>query len=64
MSNQSDLDNTKKASNALRVARIAIFTALSVIGSFINPYPLIATIAFDSSPGFFAALYFGVMTVF
>ncbi len=61
MNNQTHLDNTKKTSNALRVARIAIFTALSVIGSFINPYPLIATIAFDSSPGFFAALYFGVL---
>ena len=64
MSNQPDLDNTKKASNALRVARIAIFTALSVIGSFINPYPLIATIAFDSSPGFLAALYFGAIDGF
>lgn len=47
--------------NALRVARISIFTALSVIGSFITPYPVIPTIAFDSSPGFFAALYFGVL---
>jgi uncharacterized membrane protein len=54
-SNQS----TQKT-NALRVARISIFTALSVIGSFITPYPLISTIALDSSPGFFAALYFGV----
>ena len=51
----------KKTSNALRVARISIFTALSVIGSFITPYPVIPTIAFDSSPGFFAALYFGVI---
>ncbi len=60
MSKQPNLD-TKKISNALRVARISIFTALSVIGSFITPYPLIPTIAFDSSPGFFAALYFGVL---
>jgi uncharacterized membrane protein len=63
MNKQPNLD-TKKTSNALRVARIAIFTALSVIGSFITPYPLIPTIAFDSSPGFFAALYFGVIDGF
>jgi uncharacterized membrane protein len=59
-----NMDNTKKTSNALRTARIAIFTALSVIGSLINPYPLIPTIAFDSSPGFFVALYFGAIDGF
>jgi len=53
--------NITRKTSALRAARIAIFTALSVIGSFINPYPLIPTIALDSSPGFFAALYFGVL---
>ena len=61
MNTQSNID-TK--TNALRVARIAIFTALSVIGSFITPYPLIPTIALDSSPGFFAALYFGAIDGF
>lgn len=61
MNNQSNSNNTKQVSSALRVARISIFTALSVIGSFINPYPIIPTIALDSSPGFFAALYFGVI---
>ena len=60
MNKQQNLD-AKKISNALRVARISIFTALSVIGSFITPYPFVRTIAFDSSPGFFAALYFGVI---
>ncbi|PVX27175.1 MAG: hypothetical protein CW716_03660 [Candidatus Bathyarchaeum sp.] len=63
MNNQPNSDN-KKTSNALRVARISIFTALSVIGSFIAPYPPLPTIAFDSSPGFFAALYFGVIDGF
>jgi uncharacterized membrane protein len=52
-------NQSTQKTNALRVARISIFTALSVIGSFITPYPLISTIALDSSPGFFAALYFG-----
>jgi uncharacterized membrane protein len=33
---------------------------MSVIGSFIHFPAPIPTIAFDSSPGFFAALYFGV----
>ena len=61
MSKKPNFDNVKKIQNTLRVARISIFTALSVIGSFITPYPLIPTIAFDSSPGFFAALYFGVL---
>ena len=61
MSKKPNFDNVKKIQNTLRVARISIFTTLSVIGSFITPYPLIPTIAFDSSPGFFAALYFGVL---
>jgi uncharacterized membrane protein len=60
MGNQTNQNNNKKTS-ALRVARISIFTALSVIGSFITPYAPIPTIALDSSPGFFAALYFGVI---
>ena len=61
MNNQSNSDSSNKISSAIHVARISIFTALSVIGSFITPYPVIATIALDSSPGFFAALYFGVI---
>jgi uncharacterized membrane protein len=48
-----------KTSAAWVVARISLFTALSVIGSFIHPPSPIQTVAFDSSPGFFAALYFG-----
>ena len=55
------VEGVKKTPKTLLVARISVFTALSVIGSFINPYPPIPTIAFDSSPGFFAALYFGVL---
>jgi len=43
----------------LRIARIAVFSALSVVGSFIHPPSPIQTVAFDSSPGFFAALFFG-----
>lgn len=50
-----------KAPNTLRVARISVFTALCVIGSFIHPPSPIQTVAFDSSPGFFAALYFGAL---
>jgi adenosylcobinamide-phosphate guanylyltransferase len=44
-----------------RLARISVFSALSVIGSFIHPPSPIQTVAFDSSPGFFAALYFGAL---
>lgn len=43
---------------SVRIARIAIFTALSVIGSFIKPDPA-SSIAFDSFAGFAAALLFG-----
>lgn len=61
MNNQLNMDSK---TSALRAARIAVFTALSVIGSFITPYPLIPTIAFDSAPGFFSALYFGALDGF
>jgi uncharacterized membrane protein len=42
-----------------RVARISALAAMSVIGSFIHLPGPITTIAFDSAPGFFAALFFG-----
>lgn len=41
------------------VARIAVFAALSVVGSFIQLPSPVSTVALDSAPGFFAALYFG-----
>lgn len=43
----------------LRLARVTVFCALSVVGSFIHLPGPIQTVAFDSAPGFFAALYFG-----
>jgi uncharacterized membrane protein len=43
---------------SVRIARIAIFTALAIVGSFIKPDPT-SSIAFDSFAGFFVALYFG-----
>lgn len=43
----------------LRIARISILSALSVVGAFIHPPSPIQTVAFDSAPGFFAALLFG-----
>ncbi|MBS7643252.1 ECF transporter S component [Candidatus Bathyarchaeota archaeon] len=48
-----------KRSKSQRIARLSIFSTLCVIGSFIHPPSPIQTIAFDSAPGFFAALYFG-----
>jgi uncharacterized membrane protein len=41
------------------IARITVFSALSVVGSFIHLPGPVQTVAFDSAPGFFAALYFG-----
>ena len=49
----------RKANRTYRAARIPVFCALSVIGSFIHLPGPISTVAFDSAPGFFAALYFG-----
>jgi adenosylcobinamide-phosphate guanylyltransferase len=51
----------RRVPRAYRIARISVFSALSVIGSFIHPPSPIQTVAFDSSPGFFAALYFGAL---
>ena len=59
MINLSEAPLSRRASRAYRAARISVFSALSVIGSFIHPPSPIQTVAFDSSPGFFAALYFG-----
>jgi uncharacterized membrane protein len=42
-----------------RTARLAIFTALSVVGSLIKIPSPIGSLAFDSAPGFFVALFFG-----
>jgi uncharacterized membrane protein len=44
-----------------RLARISVLSSLCVIGSFIHPPSPVQTVAFDSSPGFFAALYFGAL---
>ncbi|MCW4005112.1 MAG: ECF transporter S component [Candidatus Bathyarchaeota archaeon] len=43
------------------IARIALFSALSGIGALIKTPSPIPTVAFDSTPGFFAALYFGAV---
>jgi len=50
-----------RVSESYRVARISLLSALCVIGSFIHPPSPIQTVAFDSSPGLFAALYFGAI---
>jgi riboflavin transporter len=50
-----------KTSATWIVARIAIFSALTVVGSFIKTPSPIPSVAFDSTPGFFAALYFGAL---
>jgi uncharacterized membrane protein len=42
-----------------RLARVAIFSAFSILGSFIHPPSPIQSVAFDSWPGFFSALMFG-----
>jgi uncharacterized membrane protein len=56
----SEKSPSTRTPKTYRLARIAVFSALSVVGSFIHPPSPIQTVAFDSSPGVFAALYFGV----
>ncbi len=48
-----------KTSPTWRIARMAIFTALSVVGSFLKIPSPVGSLAFDSAPGFFVALFFG-----
>ncbi|NLI92385.1 MAG: ECF transporter S component [Peptococcaceae bacterium] len=45
--------------NARRLAIMAIFIALSAVGSFIKIPSPVCTIGLDSAPGYFAALAFG-----
>ena len=53
------MSSFRKVPCTYRVARIAALSA-SVVGSFIHPLPsLVPTVALDSAPGFFVALYFG-----
>lgn len=60
---RSDLHmKTRKAGGvpySYRLTRISALSALSVIGSFIHLPGPVQTVAFDSAPGFFAALFFG-----
>ena len=49
----------RRANRTYRAARISVFCALSVVWSFIHLPGPVQTVAFDSAPGFFAALYFG-----
>jgi uncharacterized membrane protein len=51
--------NSSNVPKTYRLTRIAAFAALSVVGSFIHLPGPIPTVALDSAPGFFAALYFG-----
>ena len=55
----SEVSLSRRVPRTYQLARISVFSALSVVGSFIHPPSPVQTVAFDSSPGFFAALYFG-----
>lgn len=51
--------STSKVPRSYRLARLSTLSALSVIGSFIHLPGPVQTVAFDSAPGYFAALLFG-----
>ena len=51
----------ERKSKAVLAAHVAVFSSLSVIGSFLRLPSPIQSVAFDSAPGFFAALYFGAL---
>jgi uncharacterized membrane protein len=59
MARKPESTTGQKPNRSFRVARISVFCSLSVIGSFIHFPGPIQTVAFDSAPGFFVALYFG-----
>jgi uncharacterized membrane protein len=56
--------SNKKVPRTYLVARITVFAALSVVGSFIQLPSPVSTVALDSTPGFFVALYFGPLDGF
>ncbi len=56
--------HSRKVPHTLRIVRIAVCAALSVVGSFIHLPSPVTSVAFDSAPGFFAALYFGPLEGF
>ena len=44
--------------NTKKLTRIAILIALTYLGSYLTPFPgILSTAAFDSMPGFFAAVW-------
>jgi len=61
MKHEPQATSVPKTPKSQRIARLSIFSALCVIGSFIHPPSPIQSVAFDSFPGFFAALYFGAL---
>jgi uncharacterized membrane protein len=52
-------DSVPRTRYSYRLTRISVLSALSVIGSFIHLPGPVQTVAFDSAPGFFAALFYG-----
>jgi len=48
-----------KTPRSYQLTRISALSALSVVGSFIHLPGPVQSVAFDSAPGFFAALMFG-----
>jgi uncharacterized membrane protein len=55
------INSVSRTAYSYHVTRIAALSALSVVGSFIHLPGPVQTVAFDSAPGFFAALLFGPM---
>lgn len=50
---------SSRTPRSYQLTRIATLSALSVVGSFIHLPGPVQTVAFDSAPGFFAALMYG-----
>lgn len=53
------ITDVRQLFTAKRIARMAIFIALSVVGAFIKIPSPTGTVAMDSCPGFFSALAWG-----
>ena len=61
---KNEARHSNKVPRTLLIARITVFAGLSVVGSFIHLPSPIPSVAFDSAPGFFVALYFGPLDGF
>ncbi|PSN82849.1 hypothetical protein B9Q11_03615 [Candidatus Marsarchaeota G2 archaeon ECH_B_SAG-F08] len=53
------MESTKRVPVSIRVARISLFTALAVAGSFVSLPSPVSSVALDSAAGYFCSMNYG-----